>query len=44
VLPQITVTSDTPLMTIVPPAKQKRKAVPRPLTLQKFFVDVCSRL
>lgn len=42
--PQVILTSDTPLISIIPKSQQRRRAVPRPLTLQKFFVDMCNRL
>lgn len=42
--PQVIVTTDTPVISIVPKSQQRRRPVPRKVTLQKFFVDVCSRL
>lgn len=44
IMPQAVVTLDAPSVSILPTKKKKFVAKPRPISLGKFFVDVCGRL
>lgn len=42
--PQAIITMDSPVISMKPTKKKKYVAKPRPISLGKFFVDVCGRL
>lgn len=44
IVPTAVITMDSPLISTKPIGKKKYVAKPRPITLGKFFVDVCGRL
>ena len=43
-VPQAIITMDSPVISVKPTKKKKFVPKPRPITLGKFFVDVCGRL
>ncbi len=44
IVPTAVITMDSPVISVKPTGRKKFVAKPRPVTLGKFFVDVCGRL